>query len=249
LLNPFPPTSQALDEPNGLLAVGGDLEANTLLCAYAQGIFPWFETDQEILWWSPDPRLTLKSDEIHVSRSLRKAIRQCGWRLQYDTAFADVMSHCAQADRNQPESGTWITPDMRAAYCTLHGLGVAHSVEVYDDDTLIGGLYGILLGNMFFGESMFSLKSNASKMAFVGLSKLCRDHGIGVIDCQVHNEHLVSLGAQSMARKDFENHLRGAIKNPMTDVFANPLCLLPKEPLPLEQRLGTQLVATVAELL
>jgi len=210
LLNPFPPTSQALDEPNGLLAVGGDLEANTLLCAYAQGIFPWFETDQEILWWSPDPRLTLRSDEIHVSRSLRKAIRQCGWRLQYDTAFADV---------------------------------------IYNDDTLIGGLYGILLGNMFFGESMFSLKSNASKMAFVGLSKLCRDHGIGVIDCQVHNEHLVSLGAQSMARKDFENHLRDAIKNPMTDVFANPLCLLPKEPLPLEQRLGTQLVATVAELL
>jgi len=249
LLNPFPPTSQALDEPNGLLAVGGDLEANTLLCAYAQGIFPWFETDQEILWWSPDPRLTLKSDEIHVSRSLRKAIRQCDWRLQYDTAFADVVSHCAQADRNQPASGTWITPDMRAAYCILHGLGVAHSVEVYDDNTLIGGLYGILLGNMFFGESMFSLKSNASKMAFVGLSKLCRDHGIGVIDCQVHNEHLVSLGAQSMARKDFENHLRDAIKNPMTDVFANPLCLLPKEPLPLEQRLGTQLCATVAELL
>ena len=249
MLNPFPPTSQALDEPNGLLAVGGDLEANTLLCAYAQGIFPWFETDQEILWWSPDPRLTLRSDEIHISRSLRKAIRQCGWRLQYDTAFADVMSHCAQADRNQPEPGTWITPDMRAAYCTLHGLGIAHSVEVYDDNTLIGGLYGILLGKMFFGESMFSLKSNASKMAFVGLCKLCRDHGIGVIDCQVHNEHLVSLGAQTMARKDFENHLRDAIKKPMTDVFANPLCLLPREPLPLEQRLGIQLVETVAELL
>ena len=153
-----------------MLAVGGDLEPGTLLCAYAQGIFPWFESDQEILWWSPDPRLTLRSDAIHISRSLKKAIRQCGWRLQYDTAFADVVSHCAHAYRNQPEAGTWITPDMHAAYCALHDLGVAHSVEVYEEGTLIGGLYGILLGNMFFGESMFSLKSNASKMAFVGLS-------------------------------------------------------------------------------
>ena len=195
--NPFPPTSQALDEPNGLLAVGGDLEPGTLLCAYAQGIFPWFESDQEILWWSPDPRLTLRSDAIHISRSLKKAIRQCGWRLQYDTAFADVVSHCAHAYRNQPGAGTWITTDMHAAYCALHDLGVAHSVEVYEEGTLIGGLYGILLDNMFFGESMFSLQSNASKMAFVALAKLCRDHSIEVIDCQVHNEHLVSLGAQT----------------------------------------------------
>ena len=247
--NPFPPTSQALDEPNGLLAVGGDLDPSTLLCAYAQGIFPWFESDQEILWWSPDPRLTLRSDEIHISRSLRKAIRQCGWRLQYDTAFADVMSHCANADRKQPEPGTWITSDMQAAYCALHELGVAHSVEVYEAETLIGGLYGILLGDMFFGESMFSLQSNASKMAIVALCKLCRNHGIDFIDCQVHNEHLVSLGAQTMPRKDFENHLRDAIKTPMTDVFDNPFCLLSKEPLPLEKRFGAQLAVTVAELL
>ena len=247
--NPFPPTSQALDEPNGLLAVGGDLEPSTLLCAYVQGIFPWFESDQEILWWSPDPRLTLRSDAIHVSRSLRKAIRQCGWRLQYDTAFSDVVSHCARADRNQPEAGTWITPDMHAAYCALHDLGVAHSIEVYEEGKLVGGLYGILLGNMFFGESMFSLKSNASKMAFVALCKVCRNQGIDVIDCQVHNEHLVSLGAETMPRKDFENHLRDAIKTTMSDVFANPLCLLPKEPLPLDQRFGTQLAATVADLL
>ena len=247
--NPFPPTSQALDEPNGLLAVGGDLEPSTLLCAYAQGIFPWFESDQEILWWSPDPRLTLRSDEIHISRSLRKAIRQCGWRLQYDTAFADVMSHCAHADRKQPEPSTWITSDMHAAYCALNELGVAHSVEVYEAETLIGGLYGVLLGDMFFGESMFSLQSNASKMAFVALCKLCRNHGIDVIDCQVHNEHLVSLGAQTMPRKDFENHLRDAIKTPMTDVFANPFCLLSKESLPLEKRLGAQLAVTVEELL
>jgi leucyl/phenylalanyl-tRNA--protein transferase len=219
------------------------------LCAYAQGIFPWFESDQEILWWSPDPRLTLRSDEIHISRSLRKAIRQCGWRLQYDTAFADVMSHCAHADRKQPEPSTWITSDMQAAYCALHELGVAHSVEVYEAETLIGGLYGVLLGDMFFGESMFSLQSNASKMAFVALCKLCRNHGIDVIDCQVHNEHLVSLGAQTMPRKDFENHLRDAIKTPMTDVFANPFCLLSKESLPLEKRLGAQLAVTVEELL
>ena len=247
--NPFPPTSQALDEPNGLLAVGGDLEPSTLLCAYAQGIFPWFESDQEILWWSPDPRLTLRSGEIHISRSLKKAIRRCGWQLQYDAAFADVVSHCAHSDRNQPEAGTWITPDMHAAYCALHDLGVAHSVEVYEADTLIGGLYGILLDNMFFGESMFSLKSNASKMAFVALSKVCRDQGIDVIDCQVHNEHLVSLGAQTMARQDFENHLRDAIRTPMQDIFANPLCLVLDEPLPLEKRLGTPLTVTVAELL
>jgi leucyl/phenylalanyl-tRNA--protein transferase len=219
------------------------------LCAYAQGIFPWFESDQEILWWSPDPRLTLRSDEIHISRSLRKAIRQCGWRLQYDTAFADVMSHCAHADRKQPEPSTWITSDMQAAYCALHELGVAHSVEVYEAETLIGGLYGVLLGDMFFGESMFSLQSNASKMAFVALCKLCRNHGIDVIDCQVHNEHLVSLGAQTMPRKDFENHLRDAIKTPMKDVFANPFCLLSKESLPLEKRLGAQLAVTVEELL
>ena len=166
-----------------------------------------------------------------------------------DTAFAEVVSHCAHADRNQPEAGTWITPDMHAAYCALHDLGVAHSVEVYDGGTLIGGLYGILLGNIFFGESMFSLQSNASKMAFVALAKLCRDHSIEVIDCQVHNEHLVSLGAQTMPRQDFENHLRDAIKTPMTDVFANPLCLLSNEPLPLEKRLGSPLAATVAELL
>ena len=247
--NPFPPTSQALDQPNGLLAVGGDLDPSTLLCAYAQGIFPWFESDQEILWWSPDPRLTLRSDEIHISRSLRKAIRQCSWRLQYDTAFADVMSHCAHADRKQPEPSTWITSDMHAAYCALHELGVAHSVEVYEAETLIGGLYGVLLGDMFFGESMFSLQSNASKMAFVALCKLCRNHGIDVIDCQVRNEHLVSLGAQTMPRKDFENHLRDAIKTPMTDVFANPFCLLSKESLPLQKRLGAHFAVTVADLL
>ena len=247
--NPFPPTSQALDEPNGLLAVGGDLEPSTLLCAYAQGIFPWFESDQEILWWSPDPRLTLRSDEIHISRSLKKAIRKCGWRLQYDAAFADVVSRCAYSNRNQPEAGTWITPDMHAAYCALHDLGVAHSVEVYEADTLIGGLYGILLGNMFFGESMFSLQSNASKMAVVALSKLCRDHGIDLIDCQLHNEHLVSLGAQTMPRQDFENHLRDAIKPSMKDIFANPLCLISDDPLRLEKRLGTPLALTVAKLI
>lgn len=249
MLNPFPPTSQALDEPNGLLAVGGDLETATLLCAYAQGIFPWFESDQEILWWSPNPRLILKSADIHISRSLRKAARQCGWRLSYDTAFGDVMTHCAQADRNHPEAGTWITPKMWTAYCTLHDLGVAHSVEVYEADSLIGGLYGILLGDMFFGESMFSLKSNASKMEFMALCRLCRDLGIDIIDCQVHNEHLVSLGALTVPRQDFENHLRDAIKKPMTDVLANPLCLLPKEPLTLDKKPGVQLVATVAELL
>ena len=247
--NPFPPTSQALDEPNGLLACGGDLEPCTLLCAYAQGIFPWFESDEAILWWSPDPRLTLRSDEIRISRSLKKAIRKCGWRLRYDAAFADVVSRCADSNRNRPEAGTWITPDMHAAYCALHDLGVAHSVEVYEADTLIGGLYGILLGNMFFGESMFSLQSNASKMAVVALSKLCRDHGIDVIDCQLHNEHLVSLGAQTMPRQDFENHLRDAIKPAMKDIFANPLCLVSDDPVPLEKRLGTPLAVTVANLL
>ncbi len=248
LYNPFPPTSQALTDPNGLLATGGDLQPATLLCAYSQGIFPWFESDDEILWWSPDPRLVLRSDQIHISRSLKKVARRSGWGLRYDAVFPDVMTHCARADRGDGEPGTWITRNMLQAYIELHELGVAHSIEVLDGERLIGGLYGLLLDKVFFGESMFSLEPNASKIAFVALSRLCRDHGIEIIDCQVYNPHLESLGAHLMSRQDFENHLRGAIKTPMSSILPNPLCLLPSRSQGLDSRLGGKLIHSVAEL-
>ncbi len=249
MYNPFPPTSQAMTDPNGLLATGGNLQPSTLLCAYSQGIFPWFESDEEILWWSPDPRLILKSDQIHISRSLKKAARRSGWALRYDGAFSEVMTRCARIDRGNEESGTWITQNMLQAYLELHELGVAHSIEVLDGERLIGGLYGVLLDNVFFGESMFSLEPNASKVAFVALSRLCKDHGIEIIDCQVYNPHLESLGAHVMSRQDFENHLRDAIKTPMSSILRNPLCLLPSYPQGLDRRLGGRLIQTVAELI
>ena len=248
LYNPFPHTSQALTEPNGLLATGGDLQPATLLCAYSQGIFPWFESDDEILWWSPDPRLVLRSDQIHISRSLKKVARRCGWDLRYDAAFSDVVTHCARVDRGDGDLGTWITRNMLRAYIELHELGVAHSIEVLDGERLVGGLYGLLLDKVFFGESMFSLEPNASKIALLALSRLCRDHGVEIIDCQVYNPHLESLGADLMSRQDFENHLRGAIKTPMSSILPNPLCLLPSVPQGLDRRLGGKLIHTVAEL-
>ena len=251
LYNPFPPTSQALTDPNGLLATGGDLQPATLLRAYSQGIFPWFESDEEILWWSPDPRLILRPDQIHISRSLKKVARRSGWDLRYDAAFSDVMTHCARVDRGDrgdEEPGTWITRNMLQAYIELHELGVAHSIEVLDGERLIGGLYGVLLDNVFFGESMFSIEPNASKIAFVALSRLCSDHGIEIIDCQVYNPHLESLGAHLMSRQDFENHLRGAIKTPMSSILPNPLCLLPSRSRGLDSRLGGALIHSVAKL-
>ncbi|MDG2459616.1 MAG: leucyl/phenylalanyl-tRNA--protein transferase [Luminiphilus sp.] len=249
MYNPFPPTSQALDEPNGLLASGGDLSADTLLRAYAQGIFPWFESDREMLWWTPDPRMIIRPAELHVSKSLKKTIRKNGWRIHYDTNFKQVLLSCASVPRKQDEVGTWITQEMSQAYQHLHSLGVAHSIEIYDDKTLIGGLYGLMLGRVFFGESMFSRASNASKVALVALARLCMAHGIEMIDCQVHNPHLESLGASLVTRKDFEKYLREAIKEPMSEILQNPACLLPERVLPVNERLSTPLPYEAASLL
>ena len=247
--NPFPPTSQALTEPNGLLAVGGDLEPATLVCAYAQGIFPWFERDEEILWWAPDPRQVIWTDRAHVSRSMRKILRQSPWAIRCNQAFDSVVEHCATAPRGDSESGTWITTTMREAYTALHSMGVAHSIEIMAGDRLVGGLYGVMLDQMFFGESMFSLEPNASKAAFIALCHACQARGIELIDCQVHNPHLMSLGAELMSRQDFENHLRGAIKTDMQSIITNPLCLAPRQSESLDEPWGNALVSRLADLL
>ena len=247
VINPFPPTDRAMREPNGLLALGGDLTPAMLLSAYAQGIFPWFSDNEEILWWTPCPRLVLQTRDIHISRSMRKLLRQSDWTLRYDRAFNKVIRYCATITRDA--DGTWITREMQSAYQTLHEMGVAHSVEVYEAGQLIGGLYGVLLGKMFFGESMFSLESNASKVACIALSKTCAQGGIDLIDCQVENPHLSSLGATLMARKDFENHLHGAIKISMEDILSNPLRLVPERRQSLPERLGSRALRSMGELL
>lgn len=199
----FPPTVEALDFPNGLLAAGGDLTPARLLAAYRRGIFPWYEEPQPILWWTPNPRSVLFPDELHVARSLRKELRRDAFCLGVDTAFPRVMAACAGARRGA--QGSWIGPDMLAAFTGLHRLGYAHSIEVLDAaGELVGGLYGVALGGVFFGESMFSHRANASKVALVGLVDIMRRGGFGLIDCQVGNPHLASLGARDLDRLDFE---------------------------------------------
>ncbi|MCJ8169088.1 leucyl/phenylalanyl-tRNA--protein transferase [Atopomonas sediminilitoris] len=201
----FPPLEQALAEPEGLLAVGGDLTPARILAAYQHGCFPWFQDDQEILWWSPNPRTVLIPSQLHVSRSLRKTLRQGRYRVSYDQAFARVISECA-GPRHYTDQ-TWITDDMRAAYCALHELGHAHSVEVWLDDQLVGGLYGLAIGCMFFGESMFSRQSDASKVGFVTLVESLTSWGFELIDCQMHSDHLASLGASTLPRTHFAEQL------------------------------------------
>ena len=201
----FPPISQALTEPNGLLAIGGSLDVNWLLSAYSQGIFPWYEQGQPLLWWSPDPRLILEPSRVVVSRSLSKLIRKQMYTISFDTDFVSVIKAC-QSSKGR-EKGTWITSEMRVAYVELHRLGHAHSVEVWHDDRLVGGLYGIALGKAFFGESMFSSQANASKLALVALSRQLQVWGFGLIDCQVHSDHLVSMGAVPLCRRDFQDML------------------------------------------
>lgn len=240
MVNPFPPTSQALTEPNGLLAVGGDLRSETLISAYAQGIFPWFEPGQDILWWSPDPRSVIIPDRIHISRSLQKFLRKSTWQISCDTRFAEVVGRCASALRHDDhcaEHSTWISTEMQQAYVALNRLGVAHSIEISNGHQLIGGLYGIMLDNVFFGESMFSDHTNGSKVALIALARLCQDNGIVMIDCQVHNPHLETMGAELLSRQAFEKTLEGAITTPMTTVINNPLCLVPARGESLEERL------------
>jgi leucyl/phenylalanyl-tRNA--protein transferase len=202
----FPPGHEALDDPNGLLAAGGDLSAPMLLAAYRHGVFPWYEEPQPVLWWSPDPRTVLLPDELHISRSLRRVLRRDSFGLAVDTRFGDVMRGCAEP--REDGLGTWIGKSMLRAYTALHYRGLAHSVEVLDaDGELVGGLYGVALGRVFFGESMFSRSDNASKVAMVGLVDILRRGGFHMIDCQVCNPHLLTLGARELRRLDFESRL------------------------------------------
>lgn len=207
----FPPPEYA--ERDGLLAVGGDLGVDRLLRAYSLGIFPWYSEGYPILWWSPDPRLVLLPEELKISRSLRQVGRKGLFRVMLDTAFDEVVRHCAEVHRNR-EGETWITKDMRAAYMRLHEEGLAHSVESWHEDELVGGLYGVSLGGAFFGESMFTLESNASKVAFVKLVELLMEWNFKFVDCQVKTTHLVSLGAREVPRKKFMKLLKEALKMP-----------------------------------
>lgn len=202
----FPPLATALSEPNGLLAVGGDLAPERLLAAYRRGIFPWYSPGEPILWWSPDPRMVLFPAEFKVSRSLGRTLRRGGYEVRLDTAFARVIAACAQTPR-RGQHGTWIVPEMQAAYRHLHELGLAHSVETWVDGELVGGLYGIALGRMFYGESMFSWRSDASKIAVAHLARYLERLGFGMVDCQMHTAHLASLGAREIPRDDFIAHL------------------------------------------
>ncbi len=198
----FPPVDQALDEPNGLLAMGGDLSQARLLAAYRRGIFPWYEEGQPILWWSPDPRMVLFPHEFRMHRSLRKVLRNRGFDIRFDTNFQAVIEACAEPRPGQ--DGTWITEDMQHAYNRLHMAGHAHSVEVYDEQhRLVGGLYGVAIGRVFFGESMFSRVRDASKAGFATLVCHLQHWGFGLIDCQMETAHLASLGARSIPRSEF----------------------------------------------
>ncbi|MBV2131190.1 leucyl/phenylalanyl-tRNA--protein transferase [Pseudomonas sp. MAP12] len=201
----FPPLEQALREPDGLLAAGGDLSPERLISAYRHGCFPWFQEGQPILWWSPNPRMVLFPAELHVSHSLRKLMRQGRFEVSFDRDFPAVIHACA-APRSYAE-GTWITRAMQAAYLELHRRGIAHSVEVWQEGQLVGGLYGLAMGRLFFGESMFSRTDNASKIGFVTLVEQLRECGFALIDCQMHTQHLSSFGAREIPRADFADHL------------------------------------------
>ncbi|SDG28198.1 leucyl/phenylalanyl-tRNA--protein transferase [Onishia taeanensis] len=201
----FPPLDQALQEPDGLLAAGGDLTPDWLIAAYRRGIFPWFSDGQPILWWSPSPRMVLLPDEIRIRRSLAKRLRNAGFKVTWNTVFPAVIEACA-APRAADE-GTWIGDEMREAYIALHSLGYAQSVEVWRDDRLVGGLYGVGMGRVFFGESMFSREPDASKVALVHLANHLQALGGGLIDCQMHTSHLASMGAGEIARQEFINYL------------------------------------------
>jgi len=202
---PFPPVEQAWDEPNGLIAFGGDLSPTRLINAYKSSIFPWYNPEEPIYWWSPDPRAVLYPNKIHISRSLRKSMRKLfnkGYELRFDTDFSQVMTSCA-APRDY-SGGTWISDDMHKAYCNLHQLGIAHSVEVWNDENeLVGGLYGITSGGVFSGESMFSKERDTSKIAFVALAYHMQLWGFSLIDCQIENPHLTSMGAENIPRKGY----------------------------------------------
>ena len=203
----FPPVHLA--EPDGLLAIGGDLTVERLLLAYKNGIFPWYE-GEHILWWCPDPRFVLFPDELKISKSMKQLIKKEEFQFTINKAFEEVINNCKTIDRKGQE-GTWITNEVKKAYILLHKKGIAHSAEVWKDGVLAGGLYGIRLGKVFFGESMFSKQSNASKYAFIKYSEYLKEEGVEIIDCQVYTEHLESLGARMIPRKEFISLLKKLI--------------------------------------
>jgi leucyl/phenylalanyl-tRNA--protein transferase len=207
----FPDVSHALKEPSGLLCAGGNLETATLIAAYSRGIFPWFSDDQPILWWSTDPRMVLFPEEFKYSKSLAKTVRANKFEVRFDTAFSDVIKGCA-APRTE-DGGTWIVAEMQAAYTRLHKVGVAHSVESWRDGKLVGGLYGIALGRMFFGESMFARETDASKVALVSLVEKLKRDGFELIDCQQETKHLARFGARPIPRRDFVQRLTELINS------------------------------------
>lgn len=202
---PFPELEQALTEPDGLLAIGGCLSAQRLVNAYRKGIFPWYNPGEPILWWSPDPRLVLFPEQVKISHSLHKTLKKQLFEIHYDLAFEKVMQACA-APRSE-QSGTWINQSMLNAYQDLHRLGIAHSIEAWQNGELVGGLYGLAIGQVFFGESMFHRRTDASKVAFIALTKQLHRWGFKLIDCQISSPHLISLGAETISRKQFASLL------------------------------------------
>jgi leucyl/phenylalanyl-tRNA--protein transferase len=198
----FPALELALDEPNGLLCAGGGLSPQRIVDAYRQGIFPWYSPGEPVLWWSPDPRMALVPSDFKISRSLRRTLRAANYRITLDSHFPQVIRACART-RRKGQAGTWISGEMQAAYCTLHELGFAHSVETWLDDKLVGGLYGLAIGKMFYGESMFSHTTDASKIALAHLCRFLEARGFGLIDCQMNTPHLYSLGAREIPRREF----------------------------------------------
>jgi len=206
----FPPVEDA--SPEGLLAIGGDLSVPRLLQAYRQGIFPWYNPGQPVLWWAPDPRMVLYLNDFKISRSLRKSIKHRAYEITLDKAFAEVMHGCAMPRRNEIDNGTWITASMYDAYCELHRLGYAHSVEAWSaNGELIGGLYGVALGRVFFGESMFSRATDASKVALAALVAQLKTWSFHLVDCQIASDHLIRLGAQSISRDRFAVELEESL--------------------------------------
>ncbi len=205
-ITPFPPVGRALAEPNGLLAAGADLSPARLIDAYRHGIFPWYSDDQPLLWWSPDPRMALFPAELRLTRSLKKRLRRDDYAIRTDTRFEQVMRACAEPRLGQP--GTWITDDMIAGYCALHAQGFAHSVETWIGGELAGGLYGIAIGRMFYGESMFTRETDASKLALAHLVRQLERWGYGMIDCQMTTPHLASFGARELPRDEFMRKLQ-----------------------------------------
>jgi leucyl/phenylalanyl-tRNA--protein transferase len=201
---PFPPIEHAMRRPDGLLAIGGDLTPARLLNAYRSAIFPWYSEPEPIIWWSPDPRVVFRTDGVRLTSRFKRSLRKSTWVARADTCFNDVIDACASIPRDG-QRGTWITAEMEAAYRELHRLGHAHSVEVFDGERLVGGIYGVSIGRMFFGESMFSIESGGSKVALASLAVRLHDWGWPLIDAQVENPHLMSLGAEHVRRSDFAN--------------------------------------------